>query len=72
MLRGVGDASLGEWVELPARRGTRDFVHVRRRLSKREALIVGDVRDIRGTEGAERRRDRIQRITGLDRDLLRD
>lgn len=50
-LRGVGDASLGEWRE----RGSRGIYHVRRRLTDAERVTVGDVRDIRGTpEEAQR------------------
>ncbi len=44
-LEGVGDASLGEWVER-----TPKAVHVRRRISEAEQLVIGEVRDIRGTE----------------------
>lgn len=46
-LRGVGDATLGEWRE----RGGRAF-HIRRRLTEREARLVGPVRDIRRTPEA--------------------
>lgn len=49
-LAGVGDADLGEWIELGGR-----AVHVRRRLSAEEEALVGPVIDIRGTaEAAER------------------
>lgn len=48
-LQGVGDTSLGEWRE----RGK--AVHLRRRLSRREAYRVNRVRDIRDT-GEERTR----------------
>ena len=53
-LEEVGDSSLGEWIE----DGTVDtrVVHVRRRLSSREAGNRGIVvRDIRGTPEEERR-----------------
>jgi hypothetical protein len=47
-LRGVGDATLGEWRERPAR-----IVHLRRRLTDAERLAFASpaltVRDIRGT-----------------------
>jgi hypothetical protein len=47
-LEGVGDASLGEWRE-EGSPGS-DVVHIRRRLSRREAMNRGlIVRDIRGT-----------------------
>ena len=48
-LDGVGDASLGEWVEAVT------AFHLRRRLSKQEELLVGPVVDIRGTPEAWRR-----------------
>jgi hypothetical protein len=49
-LEGVGDAGLGEWVEQG------DIaVHVRRRLTEREELLVGPVIDIRGTSEATER-----------------
>jgi len=49
-LAGVGDAKLGEWMDV-----TEIAVHLRRRLSHREQLLVGPVVDIRGTpEAAER------------------
>lgn len=46
-LAGVGDARLGEWEEV----GSREIVHVRRRLSlaEQEAFELPQVRDIRGT-----------------------
>lgn len=46
-LAGVGDASLGEWIE----EGRRGIVHVRRRLSSDEqhAFGIAEVRDIRNT-----------------------
>lgn len=49
-LEGVGDASLGEWIE-----ETAAAVHVRRRLSAMEFPLVGPVLDIRGTEEARLR-----------------
>jgi hypothetical protein len=47
-LAGVGDARLGEWEEI----GTREIVHVRRRLSVEEQEVFGlpTARDIRGSE----------------------
>jgi hypothetical protein len=47
ILAGVGDAELGEWLETKPR-----VVHLRRRLSAREAAEVGPVVDIRGTPDA--------------------
>lgn len=44
LLREVGDASRGEWVEVSSR-----SVHVRRRLSALEEARVGPAVDIRGT-----------------------
>ena len=49
VLEGVGDARLGEWQE------RHESIHVRRRLSEREQLLVGPVVDIRGTEEARQR-----------------
>lgn len=49
-LEGVGDASLGEWVER-----TPKAVHIRRRISESEQMVVGGVRDIRGSEEATSR-----------------
>ena len=49
-LEGVGDARLGEWVER-----TRVAVHVRRRLSAAEQVVVGPVVDVRGTAEAHQR-----------------
>jgi hypothetical protein len=52
-LHGVGDRSLGEWIEQGER-----AVHVRRRLSSREQMATGEARDIRGTP-EERERLRV-------------
>jgi hypothetical protein len=49
-LDGVGDESLGQWFE----RG-RLALHVRRRLSRDEQLLIGDVCDLRHTAEAWRR-----------------
>lgn len=43
-LRGVGDPTLGEWVEYG-----RIAVHVRRRISLAEQFNIGPAVDIRGT-----------------------
>jgi len=49
-LKGVGDATLGEWQE----RGEKAW-HVRRRLSTKEQATIGDMCDLRGEdEGRER------------------
>lgn len=53
-LRGVGDSAAGEWREWTGR-----AVHLRRRLTDREAATVGPVRDIRGTPEARRRAERL-------------
>lgn len=52
-LNGVGDASLGEWVE----NGHGHIVHLRRRLSEDEESVIGPAVDIRGTPEEERRMD---------------
>ena len=54
-LQNVGDAVLGEWRDRDSYSG-RDFVHLRRRLTEREAArIVPPVLDVRQTpEGARR------------------
>ena len=49
-LAGVGDSSLGQWEEDRPK-----AFHLRRRLSAKEALLVGPVIDIRGTKEAVRR-----------------
>lgn len=49
VLEGVGDKRLGEWVE------RHESIHVRRRLSASEQLLVGPVVDIRGTDEARQR-----------------
>lgn len=49
VLDGVGDARLGQWEE------QHGAYHVRRRLTDREALLVGPVEDVRGTDEAKRR-----------------
>ena len=50
ILSGVGDAALGEWVEVGEL-----AVHLRRRVSASEAADVGPVIDMRGTPGAKGR-----------------
>ncbi len=50
VLDGLGDASLGEWVEEGER-----AVHVRRRLTATEAVPIGEVVDVRGTPDAATR-----------------
>ena len=63
-LAGVGDASLGEWIEA----GGSGVVHVRRRLSGREARNRGlTVRDIRGTAEEQRRLAIVWAEVGLRR-----
>ena len=57
-LRGVGDASRGEWVEI----NRPNYYHLRRRLSEKEELVTGPAVDVRGTpEQAER----VERLKGL-------
>ena len=56
-LRGVGDASRGQWIE----RG--GAFHLRRRLNAHEDVCVGGLRDLRQTEdGWARYRTAIDRI----------
>lgn len=50
-LDGVGDASLGEWLDDTSAVA----VHLRRRLSRAEELVVGPACDVRGTAEAHRR-----------------
>lgn len=59
-LKGVGDSSLGEWVQ---RRilTVGNIVHIRRRLSLEEQKVTGPAVDIRGTPEAERRLRRAKR-----------
>lgn len=65
VLKGLGDANLGQWDE----RGAGAF-HMRRRLSDAEAELVGPVVDIRGTEEAGRRllavRDQLRAVGMTD------
>lgn len=53
-LSGVGDPVLGEWREWTGR-----AFHLRRRLAAREQRDVGPVVDIRGSEEARRRAERL-------------
>lgn len=55
-LEGVGDARLGEWVQCGAK-----ALHLRRRLSEFEAILVGQPRDIRGTAEERRRLKKLKR-----------
>jgi hypothetical protein len=65
-LEGVGDAALGEWRE--AGSPGSGVVHIRRRLSHREATNRGlVVRDIRGTAEEEFRLGVVARELGLRR-----
>ena len=71
MIRGVGDASLGEWVD--RERTTPEgiaVVHVRRRLAPAEQARVGPVRDIRGTPELRRRATTISRQLGIPVEVL--
>ena len=64
-LEGVGDASLGEWIEAAGS----GVVHVRRRVSGREARNRGlVVRDIRGTAEERRRLEIVRAELGGYRD----
>ena len=56
-LTGVGDAMLGQWTE-----DNPEAFHLRRRLTAREVLLggIGAVLDIRGTEEAARRIQRVR------------
>jgi hypothetical protein len=47
-LEGVGDATLGEWVESEQIPGSM-ILHYRKRLTPEEQAIVGPVIDVRGT-----------------------
>lgn len=53
-LAGVGSPSLGQWVER-----SEAAVHIRRRLSAREAALVNPLRDVRGTP---EERERLTRL----------
>lgn len=56
VLEGVGDESLGQWEE----RGMKAY-HIRRRMTEDEAKRVGGVLDIRGTDEATKRFERMRR-----------
>jgi hypothetical protein len=55
VLEGVGDSRLGQWEE----RGPKAF-HIRRRMTDEEAKRVGGVSDIRGTNEATKRFERMR------------
>jgi hypothetical protein len=55
-LRGVGQEAL-QWEE-----GGRIAYHVRRRLTPAEAAMVGEVRDLRGTDEGQQRFERIKPV----------
>lgn len=59
-LKGVGDASRGEWREWTGR-----AYHIRRRLSEQEQLLVGPAVDIRGTDEALERARKAVRQVGM-------
>lgn len=65
LLKGLGDAALGQWDERGA-----SALHVRRRLSEAEAELIGPVVDVRGTEEAGRRllsvRDHLRAVGMID------
>ena len=69
-LRGVGDASLGEWQQAIPHDDGRAVFHLRRRLSAAESAKVGPIRDVRGTPEQGRRAARISQITGYIGHLL--
>lgn len=56
-LDGVGDPTLGEWVEVG-----NTAMHLRRRLSALEQLAVGPVIDVRGTAEGNARVERARRF----------
>ena len=57
-LQGVGDATLGEWIE------HRSAVHIRRRLSLREQIASGlQMTDMRGTQQGLDRIKKILQVT---------
>ena len=56
-LQAVGDASLGQWEQY-----RNETYHVRRRLTPREQVPIGDAIDIRNTPEAERRAAAMQRF----------
>ena len=64
-LRGVGDATAGEWVTRTEDNKGKRFVHLRRRLTGPEARIAGDVRDVRGTAEASIIARRVSLATGI-------
>lgn len=62
-LRGVGDATLGQWHEAP-----RGIVHLRRRLTMQEQMHSGTIllRDIRGTAEQLVRWQRVRAAVSLE------
>ena len=56
ILQGVGDPALGQWEE----RGEKAY-HIRRRMTAAEAKQVGGVLDIRGSDEAQSRFEKMRR-----------
>jgi hypothetical protein len=63
-LDGVGDPALGEWREVGER-----AVHLRRRLSDKEARQVGPVVDVRGKDDGYRRAEKAWRACPATRGI---
>ena len=64
MLRRVGDADLGEWIERREESGLR-VVHLRRRVSAKEEKITGPAVDVRGTPEMYRRLNVVAMHSGV-------
>lgn len=60
-LRGVGNATLGQWEEWTGR-----FYHIKRRLTFDEQPKVGNTLDVRGTPEALKRRMAVQRYLPIE------
>ena len=65
MIKGVGDAELGEWVERSQRESGQLFVHVRRRVTPEEEAVCGPVVDVRGQPEMYRRLNVMALHTGM-------
>ena len=64
VLSRVGSAADGEWASL-ADHGVRRTVHLRRRLSSREASRIGPIRDLRGTAEEMTRAQNVELSNGI-------
>lgn len=58
-LEGVGDEIRGQWEQWNEEAGV---FHLRRRLTTEEQAVIGDTKDIRGTQEAEKRQQAMYKV----------